>query len=34
MTVTMLLLNTVTSWWKRSSAAQPGVDNPLADLLV
>ncbi|NQV09768.1 MAG: bifunctional methylenetetrahydrofolate dehydrogenase/methenyltetrahydrofolate cyclohydrolase FolD [Cyanobacteria bacterium] len=34
MTVTMLLLNTVTSWWKRSPAAQPGVDNPLADLLV
>lgn len=39
MTVALLLVNTVASWWKRAVAAavvadgSPAVDNPLADLL-
>jgi methylenetetrahydrofolate dehydrogenase (NADP+) / methenyltetrahydrofolate cyclohydrolase len=37
MTVTMLLVNTVVSWWKRTQEGDPGpgrVDHPLADLLA
>ena len=36
MTVTMLLVNTVVSWWTHTEGGDPGpgsVDNPLADLL-
>jgi methylenetetrahydrofolate dehydrogenase (NADP+) / methenyltetrahydrofolate cyclohydrolase len=36
MTVTMLLVNTVVSWWKRTEGGDPGPlcqDHPLADLL-
>jgi hypothetical protein len=36
MTVTMLLVNTVVSWWKRTEGGDQGPDssnNPLADLL-
>ncbi len=35
MTVALLLVNTVASWWTRAVAADggPAVDNPLADLL-
>jgi methylenetetrahydrofolate dehydrogenase (NADP+)/methenyltetrahydrofolate cyclohydrolase len=36
MTVTMLLVNNVASWWRRTEGVDPGpgsADNPLADLL-